>query len=47
MSSELLFRAEVRLAVPSDLSLERLQERTETLADDLMVELKLQPAEQA
>jgi len=47
MSSELLFRAEVRLAVPSDLSLERLQERLETLADDLMVELKLQPAEQA
>ena len=37
----------VRLAVPSDLSLERLQERLETLADDLMVELKLQPAEQA
>jgi len=45
MSSELLFRAEVRLAVPSELSLEVLQQRLETLADDLMVELKLQPAE--
>ena len=45
MSGEPLFRAEARLAVPSDLSLELLQERLETLADDLMVELRLQPAE--
>lgn len=44
MSNEPLFRAEARLAVPSELSLELLQERLETLANDLMVELKLQPA---
>ncbi|EXF46760.1 glycine cleavage system regulatory protein [Pseudomonas sp. BAY1663] len=43
MSSEPLFRAEARLAVPSELSLELLQQRLETLADDLMVELRLQP----
>jgi len=47
MSSELLFRAEVRLSVPSELSLEVLQQRLETLADDLMVELKLQPTEKS
>ncbi|MBA1273575.1 glycine cleavage system protein R [Stutzerimonas azotifigens] len=45
MSSELLFHAEARLAVPPQLSLEQLQARLETLADDLMVELELQPAE--
>ena len=35
------------LAVPSELSLEVLQQRLETLADDLMVELKLQPTEKS
>lgn len=45
MSGEPLFRAEARLAVPSELSLEVLQGRLETLADDLMVELKLQAPE--
>jgi len=41
MSSEPLFHAEAMLAVPLELSLELLQERLETLADDLMVELNL------
>jgi len=41
MSSEPLFHAEAVLAVPLTLSLEVLQERLETLADDLMVELVL------
>ncbi|MEN2396315.1 glycine cleavage system protein R [Pseudomonas halotolerans] len=41
MSSELLFHAEALLGVPVTLSLETLQERLETLADELMVELKL------
>lgn len=45
MSGAPLFRAEARLAVPSELSLEVLQSRLETLADDLMVELKLQTPE--
>ncbi len=45
MTNELLFRADARLAVPTELSLDELQEHLETLADDLMVELKLQPAE--
>lgn len=45
MSGAPLFRAEARLAVPSELSLEVLQGRLETLADDLMVELKLQAPE--
>lgn len=45
MSSELVFHADARLAVPSGLSLDELQRHLETLADDLMVELKLQPAE--
>lgn len=40
MSSEPLFHAEAILAVPLTLSLEVLQARLETLADDLMVELK-------
>ncbi|WP_421682601.1 ACT domain-containing protein [Stutzerimonas urumqiensis] len=42
MSSELLFQAQARLAVPVDLPLDTLQQRLEALADDLMVELKLQ-----
>lgn len=42
MSGELLFRAEALLAVPQSLALEQLQGHLETLADDLMVELKLQ-----
>jgi glycine cleavage system regulatory protein len=33
------------LAVPQSLSLEQLQAHLETLADDLMVELKLQAEE--
>jgi len=41
MSSEPLFHAEAILAVPLTLSLEVLQARLETLADDLMVELVL------
>ncbi|PBJ11603.1 hypothetical protein BSF43_24580 [Pseudomonas ogarae] len=41
MSSELLFHAEAILGVPLTLSLETLQERLETLADELMVEFKL------
>ncbi|MGH8435235.1 MAG: glycine cleavage system protein R, partial [Pseudomonas sp.] len=41
MSSEPLFHAKAVLAVPLTLSLELLQTRLETLADDLMVELNL------
>jgi glycine cleavage system regulatory protein len=39
MSSELLFRAQALLGLPVTLSLDVLQKRLETLADDLMVEL--------
>lgn len=45
MSGELLFQAQALLGVPQSLSLEQLQEHLETLADDLMVELKLQAEE--
>ncbi|WP_339462592.1 glycine cleavage system protein R [Pseudomonas sp. EA_105y_Pfl2_R69] len=45
MSGELLFQAQALLAVPQSLSLEQLQAHLETLADDLMVELKLQAEE--
>ncbi|HBX55061.1 glycine cleavage system protein R [Pseudomonas sp. UBA2684] len=41
MSSEPLFHAEALLAVPLGLSLDVLQAKLETLADDLMVELNL------
>jgi glycine cleavage system regulatory protein len=41
MSSEPLFHAEALLAVPLELSLEVLQGKLESLADDLMVELNL------
>ncbi|WP_330114808.1 glycine cleavage system protein R [Pseudomonas sp. JS3066] len=41
MSSEPLFHAEAVLAVPLTLSLDVLQAKLETLADDLMVELNL------
>jgi glycine cleavage system regulatory protein len=41
MSSEPLFHAEATLGVPLTLSLDLLQERLETLADDLMVDLVL------
>ncbi|MBX8486002.1 ACT domain-containing protein [Pseudomonas cichorii] len=41
MSSELLFHADAILGVPLTLSLDDLQARLETLADDLMVELVL------
>ena len=40
MSGDPLFNAEALLRVPSTLSLETLQESLETLADDLMVELR-------
>ncbi|MFW9267093.1 glycine cleavage system protein R [Pseudomonas sp. D2-30] len=40
MSSELLFHAEAILGVPLTLSLDTLQACLETLADELMVELK-------
>jgi len=45
MSSEPLFHAEAQLAVPPGLPLDVLQERLETLADDLMVELILRSEE--
>ncbi|WP_297843443.1 ACT domain-containing protein [Pseudomonas sp.] len=45
MSSELLFHAEAILGVPLTLSLDVLQKRLETLADDLMVELVLKAEE--
>jgi glycine cleavage system regulatory protein len=41
MSSEPLFRANALLGLPLTLSLDVLQKRLETLADDLMVELVL------
>ncbi|WP_263143768.1 ACT domain-containing protein [Pseudomonas sp. RIT-PI-AD] len=41
MSGEPLFHAQALLAVPAGLALDALQARLETLADDLMVELKL------
>ncbi|BAU72114.1 glycine cleavage system transcriptional repressor [Metapseudomonas furukawaii] len=41
MSSEPLFHADAVLAVPLTLSLDTLQAKLETLADDLMVELDL------
>ena len=41
MSSESLFHADAVLAVPLSLALEVLQNKLETLADDLMVELRL------
>ena len=43
MSNEPLFHAEAILAVLLTLSLEVLQARLETLADELMVELELRP----
>ena len=42
MSGELLFQAQALLGVPQSLTLEQLQTHLEALADDLMVELKLQ-----
>ncbi|MOA47482.1 hypothetical protein D3C78_1701200 [compost metagenome] len=41
MSSEPLFHADALLALPLTLSLDELQQKLESLADDLMVELKL------
>lgn len=41
MSNEPLFHAEATLGVPLELTLDDLQARLETLADDLMVELVL------
>ncbi|WP_437881932.1 glycine cleavage system protein R [Pseudomonas sp. LRF_L74] len=46
MSAEWLFHAEARLAVPLTLALDTLQERLESLADDLMVELNLRADDQ-
>mgnify|MGYP001179627326 CR=1 FL=1 len=43
MSSEPLFHAEALLALPLTLSLDTLQAKLESLADDLMVELVLRP----
>ena len=43
MRNEPLFHAEASLAGPLTLSLEVLRERLETLADEMLVELKLQP----
>lgn len=45
MSSEPLFHADALLALPLTLSLDDLQQKLESLADDLMVELKLRPEE--
>jgi len=45
MSSEPLFQADALLALPLTLSLDELQQRLESLADDLMVELSLRPEE--
>jgi len=45
MSSESLFRANALLGLPLTLSLDVLQKHLETLADDLMVELKLKTDE--
>lgn len=45
MSSELLFRANAVLGLPLELTLDALQARLETLADELMVELKLKADE--
>ena len=44
-SGELQFQAQAELGVPQSLTLEQLQAQLETLADDLMVELKLQVEE--
>jgi glycine cleavage system regulatory protein len=41
----MLFRANALLGLPLTLSLDVLQKRLETLADDLMVELKLKADE--
>lgn len=40
MSSDILFRTSASLKVPTDLSLEDLQQNLERLADDLMVEIR-------
>nr|WP_290447344.1 MULTISPECIES: ACT domain-containing protein [unclassified Pseudomonas] len=45
MSGEWLFRADAVLGVPLSLSLDELQAKLETLADDLMVELVLREEE--
>ncbi len=41
MSAAMLFTANARLTIPSDLTLESLQQELEQLADDVMVELEL------
>jgi len=42
MSGEMLFLAKARLQVPPDVSIERLKQDLEDLANELMVDLKLQ-----
>lgn len=43
MSADLLFMANAVLRVPSDLSLDALKEELERLADDLIVDVNLEP----
>lgn len=45
MSNEPLFTAEALLALPAEVSVDKLQARLESLADDLMVELRLRAEE--
>jgi glycine cleavage system regulatory protein len=47
MSGETLFRARARLRTPSSLALDRLRDRLEALAGELMVDLTLHDDEQA
>ena len=46
MSSDLLFRTRATLKVPRDLALDVLQEELERLADDLIVEIRIEEATQ-
>lgn len=46
MSSDLLFRTRATLKVPRDLALDVLQAELERLADDLIVEIKIEEARQ-
>lgn len=44
MSGERLFRAEAELAPPSDVALERISAALERIADDMMVDVHLEPS---
>ena len=46
MSSDLLFRTKATLKVPQDLALDVLQEELERLADDLIVEIRIEETTQ-